>query len=617
VLGRAEGVVLRRLSPAAAEETDDCIGIGLLRGTATEAILRHELVRQVVLDTLSAPRAAGLHAEVQRALEAAGEQDPARLAHHAEGAGDGASVRRYAPAAARHAASVGSHREAAAQFARALRFGGDEPPEARATLLAEHARECAALDRLDDAVRDFAAAAAIWRALGRPREEAACRSAAAFPLVRAGRNAEADENCRRAIGVLEASGPSGELAQALRTQAHLRMLDRDKEQALHFGRRAIGMAKALDDRAILTAAQMTVGSALLVADDPEGRGHLDSAIALAREDGYDELVAHAYLNIGSSYGEQYHLPDAERFLRDGIAFAVERDLDQHLHYMQAWLALALVYRGRLDEAAETALRLMEEHAVAPVSRIMALVALGRSRTRRGEDGAREALDEALDLAIPTGTLQRLAPARLARAEAAWLGGDTRRAQAEAEAVRDLARSHRHKWHAGEVAYWRSRCGLGGDAPGWIARPFALETRGRWREAAAAWRTLGCPYEEARALAEGDEAAQLAALAGFDALGARPAAAALRARLRRAGMQHLPRGPRPDTRRHPLGLTGRQREVMELVAGGLMNCEIAGRLGISTKTVDHHVSASLAKLEVGSRREAAALVRNAASGDGAA
>jgi predicted ATPase len=381
VLGRAQYAILRCLSPAAAEEVHACIAVGPLRGMAAEAAFRHELVRQVVLESLSPPRASELHAEILRALEAMGEQDPARLAHHAEGAGDGASVLRHAPAAARHAASVGSHREAAAQLARALKVAGDASPKVRAALLAEHARECAALDRLDDAVRDFTEAARIWRAMERPREEADCRAAAAFPLVRAGRNAEADESCRCAIELLEATGPSRALAQALRAQAHLRMLDWDKAQALHFGRRAIGIAKALGDRAILAAAQMTVGSALLVADDAKGRSHLDSAIALAREDGCDELVAHAYLNIGTSYGEQYHLPDAERFLRDGIAFAAERDLDQHLHYMQAWLALALVYRGRLDEAAGTAQHLQAEHAVAPVSRIMALVAARRAPAR--------------------------------------------------------------------------------------------------------------------------------------------------------------------------------------------------------------------------------------------
>ncbi|HUF82006.1 MAG TPA: AAA family ATPase [Burkholderiales bacterium] len=498
VLGRAEGVVLRRISPSAAAEAEACIAVGLLRGSAADVTFRHELVRQAILETLSPPRAAELHAQILQALTEAAEHDTARLAHHAEGAGDGGAVVKYAAAAARHAASVGSHREAAFQFARALRFMQNQPPEERAALLCEHAHECAALDRLDEAVARFGEAAATWRALRRPREEATCWSVSALPLVRAGRNVEADERCRRAIAVLEEEGASRELAQALRTQAQLRMLDRDKAQALHYGRRALAMAQALDDREILAAANMTVGTALLVADEAEGRIHLDRAIRLARENGYHDLVAHAQLNLGSSYGEQYHLPAAERFLREGIAFAAERDLDQHLHYMQAWLALTLLYRGQLKQASETALQLLSEHQVAPVSRIMALAALGRTRARRGEPGAGDALDEALELALPTGTLQRVAPVRLARAEGAWLAGNPALAQAEAGAVHDLAQAHRHKWHAAEVAFWRRRCPVAIDAASWFARPFALQLQGQWREAAEAWQTLGCPYEEARA-----------------------------------------------------------------------------------------------------------------------
>ena len=61
--------------------------------------------------------------------------------------------------------------------------------------------------------------------------------------------------------------------------------------------------------------------------------------------------------------------------------------------------------------------------------------------------------------------------------------------------------------------------------------------------------------------------------------------------------------RPATRANPAGLTGRQVEILALLAEGSTNAEIAQRLFISTKTVDHHVSAVLSKLQVGSRREA--------------
>jgi DNA-binding NarL/FixJ family response regulator len=76
-------------------------------------------------------------------------------------------------------------------------------------------------------------------------------------------------------------------------------------------------------------------------------------------------------------------------------------------------------------------------------------------------------------------------------------------------------------------------------------------------------------------------------------------------LRERGARDLRQGPRPATRSNPAGLTGRQLEVLALLADGLRNAQIAERLVLSSKTVDHHVSAILRKLDVGSRTEAAA------------
>jgi len=143
----------------------------------------------------------------------------------------------------------------------------------------------------------------------------------------------------------------------------------------------------------------------------------------------------------------------------------------------------------------------------------------------------------------------------------------------------------------------------------FATPFREHCEGRWPEAAAGWRALGRPYEEALALSGGDDAAQRQALEIFDRLGAVPAAARLRRRMRVGGARAVPRGPLAVTRANSAGLTRRQVQVLGLVDEGLSNTEIASRLCISAKTAEHHVSAIMARLDAPTRQAAAAAARN--------
>jgi len=582
----------------------ECTRAGLLEPAGDGFSFRHELVREAVLTDLDPARFRELN---RRALDTlrwaeASRADAAQLVQYAQGAGEAEAVIEYGLRAARAASVVGAHREAAAQFARVLEHASGSSLAERAGYCEAYAEECAIVDELPQAEAARRQAIELWRQAGNRLKEGENLAELAWPLVRSGRNAAADETSRQAIEVLEALPPSPQLANALRVHAHLRMLDCDKAVAVRVGKRAIELAQRFNDNVTIAAAENVIGSALLLSGDDEGLTHLQRSVALARDAGLDSHVGIGFANIGGAYGEQHRFAEAERYLTEGIAYTAERDLDYTNHYMHAWLAITRLYQGRWAEAADIATWVVQRPTSA-ISRILALAALGRVRARRGDPGAGEILDEALALAAQTNTLLRLAPVCAARAEAAWLSGDPGRTVSEASAAYELAIRHRHRWYAGELIYWRR---LGGDTtppPTWGAQPFLLQVRGQWRRAAAIWQRRGCPYEQASALADGDSAAQMEALEIFTRLGAAPAAALLRQRMRGAGVRRIPRGPRATTRQNPFGLTAREMEILGCLTKGLTNGRIGATLHVSPKTVDHHVSSVLAKLGAASRGEA--------------
>jgi DNA-binding CsgD family transcriptional regulator len=603
---------------ASSAHLDECVTAGMLKGQAGGVSFRHELARLTVERTLGPGRRADLHGRALAALlaHAGAAPDPARLAHHADGAGDGPAVLAYAPAAARRAAALGAHREAAAQYARALRFADGLVPAARAQLLEGYSYECYLTDQLADAVASRERALGCWRTLGdRRREGDTLRWLSRLAWFQ-GRNADAERTGREAAELLEGLAPGPELAMAYSNLSQLRMLAGNTDEAVAWGGRAIELAESLGQTEILVHALNNVGAAEWSAGQPAGRLTLERSLALALAHGLEEHVARAYTNLAWQAFEQRQYPLAARYLDQGIRYCTEHDLDTWRLYLLVAQARADFDQGRWTEATRTVEVVLRDPRTAPVGRINALAVLGRLRARRGDPGAWPPLDEATALATATGELQRLGPVAVARAEAAWLQGDPAAARAGVEDALDLAeRTDGYAWLAGELAFWLWRLGgpdrlPTGALPDAAAEPFALQMAGTWAAAADRWRALGCPYEAAAALADSDQEAQLrAALTELERLGARPLGALVARRLRELGVRGVARGPRPATRANPANLTARELEVLGLLVEGRSNRQIAEQLFISNKTASVHVTNLLAKLGVHSRLEAAAMARH--------
>jgi DNA-binding CsgD family transcriptional regulator/tetratricopeptide (TPR) repeat protein len=603
---RIEDWLLEALVPGSEAGVDECVRAGLLVREPPWLAFRHELARVALGGATPVERVRGLHERALAALSARTDarEDPARLADHAEAARDAQSVLKYAPAAAREAAGLHAHREAASQWGRALRFARALPTEQLAPMLEARSYECYLTDQLGDALEARQRALGCWREVGDVRGQGDCLRWLSRLSWFSGDRAQAERYAIEAVALLETLPPGRELAMAYSNRSQLAMLAAQTDDAVTWGGRAIDLAERIGDSETLAHALNNVGTAYLLSGAEEGHAALERSLEVSLENGLEDDVMRAFANLAACAAMTKDPTGAERYLDKALSYCGERDLDSLELHVLGWRALASLDSGRWSEATDAAALVLRRAGINRMPRVDALVALGRVRARRGDPDAQVPLDEALELAAPTGE-QRLARVAAARAEAAWLGG-TGDVALETDRARNVAREVGNPWEIGELACWRWRAGIREDLPSRVAEPYALEISGGWARAAELWTSRSCPYEAALALAGADdEDALRRALAELQRLGARPAAAIVERRLRKRGARGLPRGPYSRARANPAGLTARELEVLSLLVDGLRNAQIADRLIVSEKTVDHHVSAILRKLDVRTRGQAAA------------
>ena len=590
------------LRAVAGSPVDDRVVAGILVGDRGDLRFRHELVRLAVEAGIAPYRQVQLHARLLRVLEDSGDADPAVLAHHAEGAGDAQAVLRHAPEAARRSSVLGAHREAAAQFQRALRVAGDADELGLAALHEGAAAEYSLLDRWEDAEMALRAALVLRHRLGDDRGVGEDLSKLSTALWRLCRGEESEQAAEEAVRVLECLPPGAELAWAYANlAANYMMLGRMKE-AIDVGERGRELGERLRHRGIESHALNTIGVAQCHLGQ-DGMSSIEQALWIALDADLPEAAGRCYCNLQSVGSSLNRLAEAERYYTEGLAYCEERELGVYTACLMGNRADILLLLGRWDEAVNICTQMLSQ-PISPVNRLSPLEVLGAIRGRRGEAGAWELLDEAILLAEGTGEPQCIIPVRAVRAELRWLQGDLQRAAVELGAAYEPA-PDLDPWEAGSLAVWLSRLQRPAGLPSELPEPYALEIEGDWQGAAAAWQHHGRVYDAALVwLGSSDETGLRNAIATFDKLGASTAAAAARRRMRDLGMTAIPRGPRPATRAAPAGLTAREQEVLALLSEALSDKEISQRLFVSERTVQHHVSAVLSKMGVPSRTAAA-------------
>ena len=582
---------------------DELVDSGVLISDHASLRFRHEITRLAVQQDIPGHRNRPIHAQVLAALLAAGCVEDARLAYHAEGAADDASVLRFASRAATRAADLAAHRESAAQYQRALRFAQHADPAVVADLYDRLAFQNTLIDRWQGAADALERALELWRQVGDPLREGDTLRLQSRTTRRLCRGSEAAASAQAALGTLEPLGPTPELTWAYANLAAHRMFRADFADSIAVARRAQRLATRLDLPAARSDALNTEGCALRYLHIGDWEAPLHQALAIALESGADEQAGRAYANIVEFNTSSMRFAEAQRYYVEGAAFCADHDISTYLSSLRGHQTVALAATGKWDDALAEGRPLLE--IASPINRLGPSIAVGIVLARQGDAAAWELLNDAADVAARTGEPAWIAASGLARVEACWLAGRSTQAAAELTAV------HRDAlccddWIRGSLAVWLRRTGVDLPVPEAIAAPYALTIAGNSDAAERAWSDLGCPYDAALALLDsGTDDGLREALRRFESLGARAAVRATRRTMRDLGIRFVPVGSRAATRSHPVGLTQRENGVLELICAGLTNAEIAAQLFISPKTVDHHVSAILAKLGVPTRSQAAA------------
>jgi len=599
---------LKKLINNAEEHIDLCINKALLI-TENELIsFRHELARLAILDSVSEMKRIQLH---QKVLDTLLQDDNkhtllAQIVHHAVQARDKNAIVKYAPLAAKQASILHSHREAALHYQTAIENSKDLPIEEKLKLFEGRYNECFLTAQHKEAIKACESIQAILQDLNEPFQLGENYRKLSVSFESLTESSKYEEYIEKAIKILKNLPPSPQLAMTYSTRSSIYMGNEKPYLAKEYGEKALKLARTLNEPRTEIHALINIGIAKMYINDEMGERDLIKSLSLAQSQEFYTGVLRAFVNLGLCNLARKNFENAQKYFTEGISYCHENDLDMFRLNMIGGLSKIILDHGDWNKASEKAEYVLRQEIVDPLDQRIAFAVIGIIRARRNDPEALINFDKSIPTPDKKGECAFIA--KMAKAEAYWLSNKLDQVIEEIETNNLHIMESNNPWKIGELSFWLWKAGRLSEIPKNIAKPYLLQIKGDWRGAVEEWKKLNCPYQEALALADGDEDSKREALSILESLGATGTINLIKQEMRKEGIKNIPQGPRESTKKNPAGLTKRQLEVLRLLPEGLSNSEIASKLFVSPKTIDHHISAILSKLNLHSRAEAANFAR---------
>ncbi|MEV6282767.1 LuxR C-terminal-related transcriptional regulator [Kribbella sp. NPDC051770] len=561
---------------------------GLLELSSGTVRFRHEIARRAIEEAIPRIRRIAMHRAVVTTLLAGAEPDSAAVVHHAVQGFDARTIVRFAPGAARQAARAGSHRQALICFEAVVPLVDTLEAGEQADLLDDYGWELHLALRFDDAVGAARRAVGVRERIGAvvPWIETLLRLSR--HLYMAGQTATARSTIERAEELAGRCNSAEARAATMTYRSMILVQTGLLDDAIALLPEARAAAVRADRPDLASLCSNYLGVALTDTGDEGGLAHLRDALAGALDSGRHEAAARAYTNLAEVLFRHNRTDELVSLLEAGARFTQDHGFWSHAFGLEVHEIHCSLRRGNWNDAERRLQTLLgstpDPGMLAVYSRPIA--ARLRLRTGRMQD-AYESASTTWDQAWSQQSLVGILYGGVAYAEWAWVAG---RADVAQEIHDQLAQYDIPAGLLESFDQIHRLLGLAG-----------VDVKSSESVAARPGASLD-PYERAAALASsGSVGDALQALGILDTLGATAPADDLRRQLRRLRIASIP--ARPVGGSGGSSLTRRQVEVLRLLGTGLTNAEIAARLVVSARTVDHHVSAILNRLGAGTRRDA--------------